>query len=528
MAFNESKCPQEWRNAIIIPLLKSGKDAGAIDSYRPISLTSCVVKLMERIIARRLIYMLDIKGTLSNTQCGGRAMRCCEDQIIRICQAVEDGFQQPKPHRTVMALFDYSKAFDRVWKQKLVLNMLEYNIPVKLVRWIAGFLENRQARVCYANSFSKTVALRQGVPQGSVLAPLLFLLFINPIAKLLPATNAMFVDDLSVWITDTSLEAAERRLQEAVNAVVEWSTTNKMKLNVSKSEATFFSNCSAESKWRPSITIGNKPMHFNENPRFLGVRLDRTITFNRQVETVRAKLKKKNGIISSLCNQNWGWRKKNARSLYFTTQRSILDYAAGGWHPWLSKTNMDKLDAAQNEALRRITGQASSTPLESLRLEAGVQSYHSRSKYLSATSYEKAIRLPANHPRKIASSSGPPKRLKRNHWKLQGETIHEEYSELKEYRPFSTALEPPWERQSSNWKIDLGTKDVAATNEFIRRTNATYTIYTDGSASEGTQDGGSAVVVTTGTQEDTNVLATLKLRGRLLTSSYEEEFHAKH
>ena len=77
------------------------------------------------------------------------------------------------------------------------------------------------------------MALKQGVPQGSVLAPLLFLLFINPIVKLLPATNAMFVDDLSVWITDTSLEAAERRLQEAVNAVVEWSITNMMKLNVS-------------------------------------------------------------------------------------------------------------------------------------------------------------------------------------------------------------------------------------------------------------------------------------------------------
>ena len=101
--------------------------------------------------------------------------------------------------------------------------------------------------------------------------------------------------------------------------------------------------------------------------------------------------------------------------------------------------------------------------------------------------------------------------------------MHEGHSELKEYQPISPALEPPWERQSSNWKIDLGTKDVAATNEFIRRTNATYTIYTDGSASEGTQDGGSAVVVTTGTQEDTTIVATLKLRGRLLTSSYEEE-----
>ena len=110
--------------------MKIGKDAGEFDSYRPISLTSCVVKLMEQIIARRLIYMLDTKGTLSNTQCGGRPMRCCEDHINRICQTVEDGLQEPKPHAAVMPLFDYSKAFDRVWKQKLVLNMLEYKNPV--------------------------------------------------------------------------------------------------------------------------------------------------------------------------------------------------------------------------------------------------------------------------------------------------------------------------------------------------------------------------------------------------------------
>ena len=125
-SFNEAECPQEWRNAIIIPHFKAGKPASQIASYRPISLTSCLVKTMERMLVARLVHVLDQKGILSKTQNGGRPCRSCEDHIIQICQVIEDGFQRRKPERTVMALFDYSKVFDRVWRAKLVITLREY------------------------------------------------------------------------------------------------------------------------------------------------------------------------------------------------------------------------------------------------------------------------------------------------------------------------------------------------------------------------------------------------------------------
>ena len=150
-------------------------------------------------------------------------------------------------------------------------------------------------------------------------------------------------------------------------------------------------------------------------PTDLGVRLDRALTFNRQVEAEQS-IRRKMASYPAFATKTGGGAKR-MRARYISPPNAPY---------WTTSGNMDKLDAAQNESLRRITGQATSIPLESLRLEAGVQSYHSRSKYLWATSYEKAIRLPANHPRKIASSSGPPKRLKRNHWRQQGEAMHDE------------------------------------------------------------------------------------------------------
>ena len=127
-SFSLAHCPRIWRVATIIPLLKAGKSPSEVASFHPISLTSCVVKLLERIIADRLYYIAETNNMSSQFQAGFRKGRSCEDHITRIVKAIEDGFQQRPMQRSVLTLLDFSKAYDTVWREKLLLHMLNAGI----------------------------------------------------------------------------------------------------------------------------------------------------------------------------------------------------------------------------------------------------------------------------------------------------------------------------------------------------------------------------------------------------------------
>ena len=125
----------------------------------------------------------------------------------------------------MLVLLDFSKAYDTVWKQKLLNSMMNTVVPTRYVRWLHGFLQNRQARIRYDGKLGKSKQMMQGLPQGSVLAPLLFLFYINNLAELMPDynTTAMFADDVSILASDNKKEQATKKAQAAVDIVIKWS-----------------------------------------------------------------------------------------------------------------------------------------------------------------------------------------------------------------------------------------------------------------------------------------------------------------
>ena len=257
-------------------------------------------------ISDRLYALAETEGLFSERQAGFRKGRGTEDQVLRVTQAVSDGFQRGE--RSVLTLLDFSKAYDTVWRQRLILTLSSRGIPASYTIWLSTFLSNRQARVRYHGVISKGRQIRQGLPQGSVLAPILFLFYIDELARQIPenVTTAMYADDVSILATAPTLTLAESLAQKAVDVVVQWSKEWKLSLNASKSEASFFTLSTQEAKWRPSIDVEGKKIAYNPEPRFLGVILDRSLCFGPHVQHVKAKAAPKLAMLRAVANTDWG------------------------------------------------------------------------------------------------------------------------------------------------------------------------------------------------------------------------------
>ena len=179
--------PSCWKPSTIIPIHKPGKPTSSPSSFRPISLTSCIFKLFERLILSHLAFHLESNHLLSTCQAGFRPGRSSLDQILTLSQSIWDGFQKKKPlDRTIWASVDFSKAIDSAWHSALFHKLPLLKLTLCFVLWVRSFLFDRRATVQVGGSRSLSFCIRRGVPQGSVLGPVLFILIVDDITKDLP------------------------------------------------------------------------------------------------------------------------------------------------------------------------------------------------------------------------------------------------------------------------------------------------------------------------------------------------------
>ena len=222
--------PQEWKSAFVTPIFKKGKRYDP-SNYRPVSLTSVVCKTLEHILVSQIMKHLETNSILCNNQYGFRARRSCESQLLLTI----DDFARALNNRLQVdiGILDFSKAFDKVPHARLVKKLDYYGIQGKTLQWITSFLYNRSQQVVIEGTYSSPCKVTSGVPQGTVLGPTLFLLYINDLISNIQSTVRLFADDCLIYRPINSLND-HQLLQQDLNTLNTWAKTWQMKFNVDK------------------------------------------------------------------------------------------------------------------------------------------------------------------------------------------------------------------------------------------------------------------------------------------------------
>ena len=288
----------------------------------------------------RLTYLLEQRDILSPVQAGFRPGRLTVDQVLLLSQSIADSFYQSKPGaRTVLDTVDFAKAFDSVWHSALLSKLLSLGLLLCFVEWIRSYLSNCRTKVRICNSYSRLFRLQRGVPQGSVLVPVLFSLFINdlPTFLLTSVKISLYADDL--WATSPNVESATSTGQAALDLLVEWSSKWRLSLNPLKFDSFFFSLDPYQSRIQPSLYILNTSLKFNPHPTFLGVTFDRTLSFKHHVLSLRKKFHSRFRAFRSIASASCSPSKESLCTLYKAFIRPILTYASPGFPSHLLLTS---------------------------------------------------------------------------------------------------------------------------------------------------------------------------------------------
>ncbi len=341
--------PEQFKIASVTPVFKSGSRL-CMDNFRPISLLSIFNRILEKVIYNQLITFINNQDILYEKQFGFRTQHSAEMTILlitdKIQRAIDDGM-------FASGIFlDLSKAFDTVNHEILLLKLEFYGIRGVALNWFRSYLTNRKQSVNIGDVKSGLLQIGCGVPQGSILGPLLFLLYINDFPN---SSNKLdfhiFADDSNLFYNNKSLEVLERTLNSELTSIHSWLCANKLSLNIKKSHLVIFHPPQKVLPHNINITVNGKKIEMASNTKYLGVLIDSHLNWKCHVSNLAKKVKRNIGVLSKLSHFASSQLLNN---LYYSLIYPFFLYGITTWGNTYSST-IRPLFILQKKTIRIIT-----------------------------------------------------------------------------------------------------------------------------------------------------------------------------
>ena len=341
-SLDTSVLPESWLQANISPIHKKG-DRSLAENYRPISLTSVCCKVLEHIVHSNIMNHFDNHSILTDKQHGFRSKHSTESQLILTVQDLAFSLENKK--QVDLIIMDFSKAFDVVPHNRLLNKLKRYGIQSKTHSWISSFLKHRVQRVVVGGEHSTWADVLSGVPQGTVLGPLLFLTYINDLPNNINSSVRLFADDCVLY-REIVNELDHETLQKDLNTLVNWQNKWQMSFNIKKCYTMRLTH--AKSTKMYNYQLGDTILQETKSHPYLGVTISNDLSWNDHIQQITTSA---NRSLFFVMRNLYQCPLDIKVAAYKALVRPLLEYSGSVWDPH-SKSLINQLEAVQRRAAR--------------------------------------------------------------------------------------------------------------------------------------------------------------------------------